>query len=59
MRTADIYKFIMTVTLFHFPGSPPSRGVLLTVRNLGVDVEIKTIDITAGENRTPEYLKLK
>lgn len=49
----------MSLTLFHTPASPPSRAALLTLRNLGLDAEIKIINILAGDNKTPEYLKIK
>ena len=49
----------MSLTLFHTAGSPPSRTALLTLRNLGLDVEIKNVDIMGGETRTAEYKKLK
>lgn len=48
----------MSPILYHNPVSVPSRAVLLTVRNLGIDVEVKVIDIYKGEQNTPEYLRI-
>ncbi|KAJ6634891.1 Glutathione S-transferase 1-1 [Pseudolycoriella hygida] len=48
----------MSPTLYHHPVSVPSRAALLTVRNLGLDVEVKVINIYTGEQNTPEYLKI-
>lgn len=49
----------MSLVLYHNPGSPASRCALLTIRNLGLDVEVKIIDILAGETKTEEYKKIK
>lgn len=48
----------MSPILYHNALSPPSRLALLTVRNLGLDVEVKHIDTYKGEQNTPEYLKI-
>lgn len=44
--------------LFHTPGSPPSRSVLMTIRNLGLEVDIQIVDLATGEHLTPEFVKL-
>lgn len=44
--------------LYYALASPPSRAVLHTIRVLGLEVEIKNVDLTRGENLSPEYLKL-
>uniref|UniRef100_A0A182LX26 glutathione transferase n=1 Tax=Anopheles culicifacies TaxID=139723 RepID=A0A182LX26_9DIPT len=38
--------------------SPPCRAVELTAKALGLELERKTINILAGDNLTPEFLKL-
>ena len=48
----------MSRILYHNALSPPSRAALLTVRNLGLEVEVKAIDTYKGEQNTPEYLKI-
>lgn len=44
--------------LYYMLASPPSRAVLQTIRVLGVDVEVKNIDLRKGEQMTPEYLTI-
>ncbi|XP_030382229.1 glutathione S-transferase 1 [Scaptodrosophila lebanonensis] len=44
--------------LYYSPRSPPSRAVLLTAAALGVDLDLRPVNVKAGENRTPEFLKL-
>jgi glutathione S-transferase len=44
--------------LYYTSGSPPSRAVLQTIRVLGIDVEVKSVDLMKGENLLPEFLKL-
>lgn len=48
----------MPKVLYHHPVSPPSRAALLAIRNLGIDCEVKVIDIYKGEQFSPDYLKL-
>lgn len=45
-------------TLYFTPGSPPARAVLLLCRELGIDVEVKTLDLLNGEHLKEEFLKL-
>lgn len=45
--------------LYHFPPSPNSRRVQLTAAYLGITFdEQQVVDITKGEQKTPEYLAL-
>lgn len=48
----------MPLVLYHMNGSPPSRVALLTIRNLDLDVEIRKVDLFAGETKTEAYLKM-
>lgn len=38
--------------------SPPARCVLMTIRYLGLDVEVIHVDFAKGENKTEEFTKL-
>lgn len=38
--------------------SPPARAAVLGARVLGLDVELKKIDLSLGEQKTEEFLKL-
>lgn len=38
--------------------SPPSRAVLMTIRCLGLDVELVEIDLLQGEQKMPEFLEI-
>ena len=48
----------MAPTLYYFVMSPYSRSVLLTVRALGLDVELKTIDLTKKEQLEPGFVAI-
>lgn len=45
-------------TLYFMTGSLPANAVLLLIRHLGLDVEVKIVDFMNGEHKTPEFLKL-
>jgi len=47
-----------SVDLYHHPISAPSRAVRLTAAALGVDVNLKMVDLFTGEQLKPEFLKL-
>lgn len=44
--------------LYHNMFSPPSRMALLAVRNLGLNLQVKKVDIYKGEQNSPEFLKM-
>lgn len=47
------------IILYFTPGSPPARAVLLLLRELDIDVEIKTLDLMVKrEQHSEEFLKL-
>lgn len=49
---------MVKVTLYGFIGSPPARASMMSCAALGVDYELKVLDVTRMEHHTPEYLKL-
>jgi glutathione S-transferase len=44
--------------LYYHPLSSNSRRVLLTAYHLGLDLEMVAVDLSSGEHRTPEVLRL-
>jgi len=48
----------MPVDLYHHPISSPSHAVRLTAAALGVDLNLKVVDLFTGEQMKPEYIKL-
>jgi glutathione S-transferase len=43
--------------LYVYPFAPNPRKVLVYLKEKGIDVPLVQVDITKGENRTPEFLK--
>ena len=48
----------MPIELYQARLSGPSRAVLLTIKQLGLDVELKDIDLTEDEQLKPEFVKV-
>jgi glutathione S-transferase len=48
----------MPIDLYYSPGSPPSRAVRLAAAAIGVDLNLKYINAMAGEQLTPEFIKV-
>lgn len=48
----------LPITLYHNCCSPPSRMVLLAIRNLALDIDIRHLDIYKGEQNTHEFLRI-
>lgn len=48
----------MPLTLYFASGSIPSRACLLLIRTIKLDVEVKHVNLGAGEQFSPEFLKL-
>lgn len=44
--------------LYYATLSPPARAVLLTAKEIGLDLELKPINLMKGEHLTPEFLKM-
>jgi glutathione S-transferase len=47
-----------TTHLYYHPLSSNSRRALLTAYHLGLDLELVVVDLSRGEHKTPEYLRL-
>ncbi|XP_026826572.1 uncharacterized protein LOC109611401 [Ooceraea biroi] len=50
--------FKMPIDLYHTAVSGPCRAVRLVAAAVGVDLNLKNIDLRAGEHMTPEFLKI-
>ncbi len=46
------------IVLFYRTLSPPSRAVLLTAKAIGINLELKDINVLKGEHLTAEYRKV-
>lgn len=44
--------------LYYMAASPPSRSALVTARQLGVDLDIRLIDLFAGEHLSEDFVKI-
>lgn len=48
----------MPIDLYYVPASAPCRSVLLAANAIGVEVNLKQLDLRKGEHLTPEFLKI-
>lgn len=49
----------MGIDLYICLGSPPCHAVQMTAKALGVDLNLKCIDLGTGDHMKPEYLKVR
>ncbi|XP_024946138.1 uncharacterized protein LOC107273071 [Cephus cinctus] len=60
-KFGDIYKSRlekMPIDLYHVPGSAPCRTVRLVAAAVGVDLNLKFLDLMNGEHLKPEFIKM-
>lgn len=48
----------MPIDLYHIPASAPCRAVRLAAAAVGVDLNLKMVDLMAGEQLKPEFIKV-
>lgn len=48
----------LPMELYYYPPSPPCRAVMLLARNIGAKLELRHVDLMAGEHLTVDYVKL-
>ncbi|XP_069700622.1 glutathione S-transferase 1-1-like [Periplaneta americana] len=48
----------MPKCLHYFPSIPPCRSVLLTAEAVGVELELKVVDLKEQEHMNPEFLEM-
>jgi len=48
----------MTIDLYYLPGSAPCRAVQMAAKAVGVDLNLKLLNLMAGEHLKPEFLKI-
>nr|AVC68804.1 glutathione S-transferase 7 [Subpsaltria yangi] len=48
----------MTIDFYYTPGSSPCRAVLLTAKALGLNLNLKQVDLMKGEHLQPDFLKM-
>lgn len=48
----------MIPVLYYLPPSPPCRAILLLGKMLGIDFELKVINILEGEQMKPDFVEL-
>ncbi|HFE44311.1 MAG TPA: glutathione S-transferase family protein [Nannocystis exedens] len=58
VRTSEEAYTRAAVKLYHFPSSPNARRVNITIATLGLDVVDEIVDISKGESRSDEFLKI-
>lgn len=51
-------KMSNTIDMYYFPASPPSRAALLVAKVIGVELNLKSVNIMKGEQMAPYYVKV-
>lgn len=48
----------MGLDLYYTPGSPPCHAVQMTAKAVGVELNLKCVNLAIGEHLKPEFLKV-
>lgn len=48
----------MVLDLYYTPGSPPCQAVQMVAKAVGIDLNLKFVDLVNKEQLKPEYLKV-
>jgi glutathione S-transferase len=48
----------MPIDFYHIVGSPPCHSVRLLMKSMGVEVNLKSVDLLNDENKSPEFIKV-
>lgn len=49
----------MTIDFYYLPGSAPCRAVLMTAKAVGVELNLKLVNLMSGEHLKPEFIKVR
>ena len=49
----------MTIDFYYMPGSGPCRSVLATAKALGIELNLKFLNLREGEHLKPEFVKVR
>lgn len=48
----------MGLDFYYTPGSAPCRSVLLAAKAVGIELNLKPLDLMKGEHLKPEFVKV-
>lgn len=49
----------MPLELYYIHASPPSRTILMVARELGIEFDLKEVNLLTGEHLKEEFLKVE
>lgn len=53
-----IHVVEMGLDFYYTPGSSPCRSVLLAAKAVGIELNLKQLDLMKGEHLKPEFVKV-
>lgn len=48
----------MTIDLYYMALSPPCRSIIMLAKTLGIELNLKKVDLFAGDHMKPEFLQV-
>lgn len=48
----------MAIDLYYRPGIAECHAIQMTAKTIGVDLNLKLVNLEAGEHMTPEFLRV-
>merc|ERR1711976_733950 len=58
VSTHTYISLIMAITLYHNDISPPSRAVWAVLKQIGIEFDVKKLDLLTQEHKQEWYLKI-
>lgn len=49
----------MAIDLYYMPASAPCRSIIMLAKELGVELNLKYLDLMAKQQLEPEFVKVK
>jgi len=57
-HVSEVLNSTLNMDFYYLPGSAPCRSVLMAAKAVGVELNLKVLNLMAGEHLKPEFIKV-